>query len=83
MKIAFNMQILWGNLVKQCVDGLEESSVSIFFKMRNSLFSKQTKTVKVAVFKKVSFESHPAHISLNKKSIVGTGVNLVTEVEQP
>ena len=39
MKIAFNMQILWGNLVKQCVDGLEESSVYIFFKMRNSLFS--------------------------------------------
>ena len=30
----------------------------------------------------VSFESHPAHISLTKKSIVVTGVNLVIEVEQ-
>ena len=39
--------------------------------------------IKVAVFKKVSFESHPAHISLNKKTIVVTGVNLVTEFEQP
>ena len=46
MKVAFNMQILWGNLLKQCVDGLEESSVYIFFKMRNSLFSFRRDKVK-------------------------------------
>ena len=27
MKIAFDMPILWENLVKQFVDGLEESSI--------------------------------------------------------
>ena len=78
----------------------------IFFKMRNSLFSfrrdkLKPKQLRLPFSKKVSFKSHPAHISLNKNSIkwlriyeshifelqfkiLGiTGVNLVTEVEQP
>ena len=40
-------------------------------------------TGKVAVFRQVSVEPSSSPISLNKKSIVVTGVNLVTEVEQP
>ena len=30
MKVAFNLPILWGNLVKWFVDGLKESSVYFF-----------------------------------------------------
>ena len=40
-------------------------------------------TGKVAVFRQVSVEPSTSTISLNKKIIVVTGVNLVTEVEQP
>ena len=40
-------------------------------------------TGKVAVFRQVSVEPSSSPISLNKKSIVVTDVNLVTEVEQP
>ena len=40
-------------------------------------------TGKVAVFRQVSVEPSSSPISLNKKSIVVTGMNLVTEVEQP
>ena len=39
MKIAFNMQIFWGNLVKQFVDGLEESSL-YFLKDKKSTSAK-------------------------------------------
>ena len=44
----------------------------------------QTRTIKVVVFRKVSFEPILLHISLEqKKGIVVTGVKLVTKVEQP
>ena len=44
----------------------------------------QTKTSKVVVFRKVSFETSSAtYLVRQKNSIVVTGVNLVTEVEQP
>ena len=38
-------------------------------------------TVRVAIYSKVSVKPPTSPISLNKKSIVLTGVNLVTEVE--
>ena len=44
----------------------------------------QTKTSKVVVFRKVFFEASSAtYLVRQKKSIVVTGVNLATEVEQP
>ena len=78
----------YGEISSNSVWTASKNPSYIFFKMRNSLFFilqglAQTKTIKVAVFKTVSFESHPAHISLNKKTILVTGVNLVTEFEQP
>ena len=44
----------------------------------------QIKTSKVVVFRKVFFETSSAtYLVRQKKSIVVTGVNLATEVEQP
>ena len=40
-------------------------------------------TGKVAVFRQVSVEPSSSPISLDRKSIVVTGVNLETDVEQP
>ena len=59
-----------------------------FLKFPNFFFNlqglAQTKTSKVVVFRKVSFETSSAtYLVRQKKSIVVTGVNLVTEVEQP
>ena len=45
MKIAFNMQIFWGNLVKQFVDSLEESSL-YFLKDKKSTSAKNRVRVK-------------------------------------
>ena len=42
MKIAFNMPILWGKLVKQFVDGLKESSVYFLGDEKSTSTKKQS-----------------------------------------
>ena len=42
MNIAFHVPILWGNLVKHFVDGLEESSVYFFHHKKSTRAKNQS-----------------------------------------
>ena len=60
-----------------------------FFKNSHSLFSfrremsPNQKHFRMSYLGKFLSKPHQPHISLDKESIVVTGVNLVTEVQQP